>query len=154
VTVYRKGKTDTRIVNIEPGMYIVRFDGSPTLGESAILTIAPGDARTQIDFFASEQVKHSTLASEEDCVVVRCSGGSGNLLITSVSLTSGTLTGARIDRIAAAGSLGSVGTVGQSVAMPSAPTPEQLLLSGHIFATTWGAAGAIVGPASGTVNSH
>ena len=134
MAISRAGKTDTRIVNIEPGMYIVRFDGNPTLGESAILSIAPGDPITTVDLFASEHVKHATLASADDCIVVRCGGGSGNLVITSISLTSGTLTGARVDRIAAAGdrtqlapSLG-----GHSVTIPAPQPKEAIQLGGHI----------------------
>ncbi len=36
--------TETRIVALAPGMYIVRFNAIPTIGEGAILSIAPSDS--------------------------------------------------------------------------------------------------------------
>ncbi len=94
------GKTDTRIVHLEPGMYLIRFDGTPALGESAIVSVAPGEPGAVVDFFESEGVQNTTLAMSADCIVARCVGGSGNLLVTSVSLSSDTLAGARVDKIA------------------------------------------------------
>lgn len=126
------GKTDTRIVHLEPGMYIVRFDGRPTLGESAVLSLAPGYPGSKLDFFESEAVTNNTLSSTEDCIVVRCSGDAGNILITSLSLTSPALVGARVDKIASSIEKSESNTAAPVSRLKTPVAPELPGLSGHI----------------------
>ena len=94
-------QAETRIVSLQPGMYIVRFREMPVPGESAILSVAPAGGGGLLDFFCSEGVQNNTLLNQSDVVIVRCTGGDGNLLITSMCQAAKAV-GARIERIAGA----------------------------------------------------
>lgn len=124
------GKTDTRTVHLQPGMYVVRFNGAPALGESALVSLASGDEASQVDFFASEAIINNTLVSADDCIIVRCSGGSSKILLTSLSVSSSVLAGTRIDKIAS--STERLGGTAQAAGLKSPLTPESITLSGHI----------------------
>jgi hypothetical protein len=131
--------TETRIVPLTPGMYIVRFCSTPALGEGAILSIAPSAANTQVEFFASEGIQNNTLLHQNDCVVVRCCGGEGNILITSISRTGVSMVGARIDRIAGAvdrpgAEIPNLSTHAPPRLAPAAPR-ELVNLLGHVEMT-------------------
>ncbi len=133
--------TETRIVSLQPGMYIVRFNAIPTLGEGAILSIAPSDSGVKFDFLASEGVKNNTLFNQSDCIVVRCAGGEGNLLVTSLTKSNARPVGTRIDKIAGAVDRPAADVTGigyQQQAPGQLPqstlqsSPANLKLSGHI----------------------
>jgi len=133
VNISKRKPTETRIVSLQPGMYIVRFSAIPALGEGAILSIAPGDGGSRIDFFCSEGVKNNTLVNQSDIAVVRCGGGEGNLLVTSLSGSSRPV-GVRVDRIAGATDLPGAGISGAppQPGRPRQTAMEALGLAGHI----------------------
>lgn len=129
--------TETRIVSLKPGMYIVRFNAIPTLGEGAILSIAPSESGVKFDFLASEGVKNNTLFNQSDCVVVRCVGGEGNLLITSLCKSGSRPVGTRIDKISGAtnrpgADVSGLGYQPQGQARLSQPAAIHLNFLGHI----------------------
>ena len=116
--------TETRIVSLKPGMYIIRFNAIPTLGEGAILSVAPTQAGGHLDFFFSEGILNNTLFNQSDIAVVRCSGGESNLLITSMC-NSGKAVGTRIDKIAGAAERSAATHLGASAVQPDSPPSLQ-----------------------------
>jgi len=141
VNTDRRNASETRIVALDPGMYIVRFNSIPAAGEGAILSIAPSEDGVKVDFFTSEGVRNNTLLNQSDIVVVRCAGGEGNLLITSICRSGAKTVGARIDTIAGAvnrpgAEVSGLGyqsqRQGQLGAPSAAPSAVPLKLSGHI----------------------
>jgi len=100
VSTQKQATTDARIITLTPGMYIARFNAAPNPGEFCLLSIAPGDPSVRIDFFASETVENNMLRTADDIIVVRCTGGEGKLILTSLPGAGATVTGARLDRIA------------------------------------------------------
>ena len=139
MNTHKQQATETRIVSLQPGMYIVRFNAIPTLGEGAILSIAPSDSGVKFDFLASEGVKNNTLFNQSDCIVVRCMGGEGNLLITSLCKSGSRPVGTRVDKIAGATNRPGADVTGlgyqpqgQLPQPTRQSTPANLKLSGHL----------------------
>jgi hypothetical protein len=137
VNTNKQQATETRIVSLKPGMYIVRFNAIPTLGEGAILSIAPSENGVKFDFLASDGVKNNTLFNQSDCIVVRCAGGEGNLLITSLCKSDSRPVGTRIDKITGAtdrpgADTGGMALQAQSQARLPQPAAIHLKLLGHV----------------------
>ena len=150
VSTQKPATTDARIINLTPGMYIARFNAAPNPGEFCLLSMAPSDPHVRIDFFASEAVENNMLRTADDIIVVRCSGGEGKLIMTSLPGAGTQATGARIDRIASAterqnlpaggtaaaapGSAASSDFTPQTQATPGARNAPQVLLKvmGHV----------------------
>lgn len=74
----------TRMVVLEPGMYILRLVAGNPAPETC-LTLQPSPlGRGAVDFFPAEGVTRNTLSAPGDCIVVRVKGSKTALLVTEI----------------------------------------------------------------------
>ncbi|MFC8751043.1 cell wall-binding repeat 2 family protein [Pseudomonas oryzihabitans] len=73
----------TRLLTLEPGMYIVRYASQDTAEEPCLISLQPAPiGKSSVDFFPGETVVRNTLSRLGDTLIVRVKNGAGTLLIT------------------------------------------------------------------------
>lgn len=73
----------TRLLTLEPGMYIVRYASQDTAEEPCLISLQPAPiGKSSVDFFPGETVVRNTLSRLGDTLIVRVKNGTGTLLIT------------------------------------------------------------------------
>ncbi|TWI49289.1 hypothetical protein IQ22_03988 [Pseudomonas duriflava] len=131
----------TRLLTLEPGMYILRYASQLPETESCLISLQQAPiGKGTVDFFPGESVVRNTLAKLGDCLIARVKNGLGTLLITEYQLKSNSslhTVDLRIDRIdTSAGimrAVASTETVQEAKSISSNTSPSQSLnLVGHI----------------------
>ncbi|MEH3021918.1 MAG: cell wall-binding repeat 2 family protein [Pseudomonas oryzihabitans] len=73
----------TRLLTLEPGMYIVRYASQDSAEEPCLISLQPAPiGKSSVDFFPGETVVRNTLSRLGDTLIVRVKNGAGTLLIT------------------------------------------------------------------------
>lgn len=73
----------TRLLALEPGMYIIRYASQETAEEPCLISLQPAPiGKSSVDFFPGETVIRNTLSRLGDTLIVRVKNGAGTLLIT------------------------------------------------------------------------
>jgi hypothetical protein len=73
----------TRLLTLEPGMYIVRYASQDIAEEPCLISLQPAPiGKSSVDFFPGETVIRNTLSRLGDTLIVRVKSGAGTLLIT------------------------------------------------------------------------
>ncbi|AXA68938.1 cell wall-binding repeat 2 family protein [Pseudomonas oryzihabitans] len=73
----------TRLLTLEPGMYIVRYASQEIAEEPCLISLQPAPiGKSSVDFFPGETVVRNTLSRLGDTLIVRVKNGAGTLLIT------------------------------------------------------------------------
>ena len=73
----------TRLLTLEPGMYIVRYASQEIDEEPCLISLQPAPiGKSSVDFFPGETVVRNTLSRLGDTLIVRVKNGAGTLLIT------------------------------------------------------------------------
>lgn len=73
----------TRLLTLEPGMYIVRYASQEITEEPCLISLQPAPiGKSSVDFFPGETVVRNTLSRLGDTLIVRVKNGAGTLLIT------------------------------------------------------------------------
>lgn len=92
----------TRLLKLEPGMYIARYASLPDAERPCLISFQPAlVGKSTVDFFPGESVVRNTLARLGDTLIIRVKNGLGALLITEYQQQGATLQAVdlRIDRI-------------------------------------------------------
>ncbi|WP_288404814.1 cell wall-binding repeat 2 family protein [uncultured Pseudomonas sp.] len=73
----------TRLLTLEPGMYILRYASPDSAEEPCLISLQPAPiGKSSVDFFPGETVVRNTLSRLGDTLIVRVKNGAGTLLIT------------------------------------------------------------------------
>lgn len=73
----------TRLLTLEPGMYILRYASQDSAEEPCLISLQPAPiGKSSVDFFPGETVIRNTLSRLGDTLIVRVKNGAGTLLIT------------------------------------------------------------------------
>lgn len=73
----------TRLLTLEPGMYILRYASQDSAEEPCLISLQPAPiGKSSVDFFPGETVVRNTLSRLGDTLIVRVKNGAGTLLIT------------------------------------------------------------------------
>lgn len=73
----------TRLLTLEPGMYILRYASQDSTEEPCLISLQPAPiGKSSVDFFPGETVVRNTLSRLGDTLIVRVKNGAGTLLIT------------------------------------------------------------------------
>lgn len=73
----------TRLLSLEPGMYIVRYASLPIPEQPCLVSFQPTlIGKSTVDFFPGESVVRNTLVQMGDTLIIRVKNGCGTLLIT------------------------------------------------------------------------
>lgn len=73
----------TRLLTLEPGMYIVRYASQDLAEEPCLISLQPAPiGKSSVDFFPGETVVRNTLSRLGDTLIARVKNGAGTLLIT------------------------------------------------------------------------
>ena len=94
-------KLNSRVLALEPGMYIFRYASQLPEGQEVCITLQQAPlGKGTVDFFPAEGVNRHTLARLGDCVVIRVKGGKGAVLVTEYHRASQAVSvDLRVDRI-------------------------------------------------------
>lgn len=77
----------TRLLSLEPGMYIARYASLHVPEQPCLVSFQPAlIGKSSVDFFPGESVVRNTLAQLGDTLIIRVKNGSGMLLITEYQL--------------------------------------------------------------------
>jgi len=94
---------NTRLLTLEPGMYILRYASQLPDKEVCLISLQQAPlGKGTIDFFPGETVVRNTLARLGDCIVARVKNGLSTLLVTEYQSKTNSITHTvdlRIDRI-------------------------------------------------------
>lgn len=126
-TMASDNNSTEKLITLNPGMYLVRFNGPPAQQESARLGITANAKPGQLVFMPSDGVEDLTLKQIGDMIVVRCRGDNGRLgVVSSVPIDTDPV-GVRIERLGAAKAGKTAGLKG---ATNQTSGPRGLALSG------------------------
>jgi len=92
----------TRLLSLEPGMYIARYASLHVSEQPCLISFQPTlIGKSSVDFFPGESVVRNTLARLGDTLIIRVKNGCGTLLITEYQLEGAKVhtVDLRIDRI-------------------------------------------------------